>query len=293
MTVVSPWTRSTGADPSECGSISDLTSTSGATVPQLDANLLYVQDVPIADPTDPNYRSYDATDLPAGFQCLGNDGSTVIDGSNGSAGWRFGSVQHPSVGEAPASGWYLNGNDPTTADPTRWDSTTPAYGCRSGDLFVKGKVSVQTTAGSENYIYITGDMTYADKNADVIGLVGQNGVLVWNPMTSAAVPMLPGANREIDAAIVSVAHTFQVQNFDRGPVRGTLTLFGSLAQKFRGPVGTGTTTTQITGYSKNYAYDPLLVSVTPPKFLQPSATSFVLIRYASVKTAFDAAGAPQ
>ena len=145
-------------------------------------------------------------------------------------GWRFGTTQYPAVGEAPASGWYLNGTD-----SSHWDTTTPAYGCRSGDLFVKGKVTTQTTAGSENYIYVTGDITYGDKNSDVLGLVGQNGVLVWNPMSALNLPLLPGINREIDAAIVSVAHTFQVQNFDQGPVRGTLTLFGSLAQKFRGP----------------------------------------------------------
>ena len=43
----------------------------------------------------------------------------------------------------------------------------------------------------------------------------------------------------------------------------------------------------------NYAYDPLLVSVSPPKFLAPSATTFVLIRYASVPLAFDANGVAQ
>ncbi len=91
--------------------------------------------------------------------------------------------------------------------------------------------------------------------------------------------MLGGGNREIDAAILSVAHTFTVQNCEhglgpRGPDR-----FGSIAQKFRGPIGQSGGPT---GYSKNYAYDPLLVSVSPPKFLAPSATSFILIRYASV-----------
>jgi hypothetical protein len=293
MTVVSPWTKYTnitatsGSDPGECGSVAALHSAAGATVGQLDANLLYVQNVP-TDSSDPNYSSTSASAVPAGFECLGTDGSTAIDGSNASAGWRFGGDQYPAAGEAPASGWYLNGTD-----SSHWDTTTPAYGCRSGDLFVKGKVATQTTAGSENYIYVTGDIAYGDKNSDVLGLVGQNGVLVWNPMSALNLPLLPGLDREIDAAVVSVAHTFQVQNFDQGPVRGTLTLFGSLAQKFRGPVGTGTTTTQITGYAKNYAYDPLLVSVTPPKFLAPSATSFVLVRYASVETAFTAAGAPE
>ncbi|HEY0373338.1 MAG TPA: hypothetical protein VGC94_00980 [Amnibacterium sp.] len=293
MTVVSPWTRYTnitatsGSDPAECGSVSGLHSAQGATVPQLDANLLYVQNVP-SDPADPNYSSTDTTSLPPGLECLGTDGSTVLADSNASSGWRYNGVQYPAPGEAPASGWYLNGTD-----STKWDTTTPAYGCRSGDLFVSGSVSVQTTAASENYVYVTADVRDVDKNSDVLGLVGQNGVLVYNPLSSLQVPLNLAGNREIDAAIVSVAHTFQVQNFDRGPARGTLTVFGSLAQKFRGPVATSANGVIITGYAKNYAYDPLLVAVTPPKFLEPSATSFILVRYASVDNAFDASGAPQ
>ncbi|MGN6742082.1 MAG: hypothetical protein ACTHJL_02130 [Amnibacterium sp.] len=292
MTVVSPWTKytnttaTTGSNPTQCGAISALHSALGATVPQLDANLLYVQNVP-ADSSDPNYSSTLSSGLPSGFTCLGTDGSTAISGSSGSAGWRYGTVQYPQATEAPASGWYLNGTDSSA-----WDTTTPAYGCRDGDLFVQGQVTVQTTAASENYVWVTGDVKDKDKNHDVLGIVGQNGVLVYNPLSALNVPLLTN-NREIDAAIVSVAHTFQVENFDKGTVRGTLTLFGSLAQKFRGPVGTGTATAQTTGYTKNYAYDPLLGSITPPKFLSPSATSFILIRYNSVATAFDATGAPQ
>jgi hypothetical protein len=293
MTVVSPWTRYTnitatsGTDPAECGSVSALHSGAGATVPQLDANLLYVQDVP-TDTTDPNYSPTDSGSLPSGFECLGPDGSTALADSNASAGWRYNGVQYPEAGESPASGWYLNGTD-----STKWDTTAPAYGCRSGDLFVRGTVAVQTTAASENYVYVTGDIKDKDKNRDVLGLVGQNGVLVHNPMSALSVPLNLAGNREIDAAIVSVAHTFQVQNFDRGPARGTLTVFGSIAQKFRGPVATSANGVIITGYAKNYAYDPLLVAVTPPKFLEPSATSFVLVRYASVDVAFSATGAPQ
>jgi hypothetical protein len=293
MTVISPWTQYTNADatsgtsPAQCGSLPALHSSTGATVPQLDANLLYVQDVPTAA-SDPNASSTASTALPTGFTCLGSDGSSTLPGSNGSAGWRFGTVQYPLAGEAPAPGWFANGTD-----RTHWDVSTPAYGCRSGDLFVKGEVSVQTTAGSSNYIYVTGDITDKDRNTDVLGLVGQNGVLVWNPMSALSLPLLAGLNREIDAAMVSVAHTFQVQNFDTGPLRGTLTVFGSLAQKYRGPVGTGIASAQVTGYVKSYTYDPLLAALTPPKFLSPSATSFVLMRYASVGTAFDAAGAPR
>jgi hypothetical protein len=113
---------------------------------------------------------------------------------------------------------------------------------------------------------------------------------VWNPVKADDTEILSGNNREVDAALLSVAHTFMVQNYDRGGYRNNLKLFGSIAQKFRGPVGTSIGGSPATGYTKSYAYDPLLVTVSPPKFLAPSATSFTLVRYASVDLAFDSSG---
>ena len=55
-------------------------------------------------PSDPNYSSTAASDVPAGFECLGTDGSAAIDGSNASAGWRFGSTQYATVGSRSHSG---------------------------------------------------------------------------------------------------------------------------------------------------------------------------------------------
>ncbi len=153
MTVVSPWTKFTnttatsGSTPSYCGSISALHSSAGATVPQLDSNLLYVQNVP-ADPADPNYSGTDSASLPSGFTCLGPDGVTALPDSNGSAGWSYGSVRYPRTGEVPASG-FVN-----KLVSTLWDTTTPAYGCRNGDLFVSGTSAsrrpppARTTCGS-------------------------------------------------------------------------------------------------------------------------------------------------
>ena len=174
-----------------------------------------------------------------------------------------------------------------------WDTTTPAYGCRNGDLYVSGKVSTLTTAASANYVYVTSDITYANKATNILGLVGAHAVLVYNPMRiSTDVPLLTDFNREIDAAILSVDNTFQVQNYFHGGTRGQLTVFGSIAQKFRGPVGSVDPDTglQLTGYTKAYQYDPVLKTISPPKFLAPSSTSFSVTRYASVPSAFTPLG---
>ena len=113
-----------------------------------------------------------------------------------------------------------------------------------------------------------GDLLYANKDTDMIGLVGQNAVWVYSPINTSGNYIL-GNNREIDAAILSVAHTFQVQNYTAGG-RGTLTVYGSIAQRFRGTVGT----TGGSGYTKAYAYDPRFRYSAPPKFLSPATTTY-------------------
>ncbi len=103
-------------------------------------------------------------------------------------------------------------------------------------MFVKGDLKGQVTVAAENFVYATGDIKYEDDSRDMLGLVGNNAVLVWNPMNTSNDNMLTDSSRRIDAAILSVAHTFQVQNYDRGGNRGTLTINGAIAQKFRGIV---------------------------------------------------------
>jgi hypothetical protein len=215
-----------------------------------------------------------------------NAASMPTTTSSGSAGWIFkdsdGTVRFPLAGESPATDW-------DNSTKTAWDTTTPAYGCRNGDAFVSGTLSGQLTIASDNYVYATGDVRYQDPTGDVLGLVGNNGVLVWNPMASA-VPMLPAKNREIDAAILSPAHTFMVQNRDIGPYRGVLTIKGSIAQNYRGSVATSVNGSVVTGYSKDYGYDSRFITVTPPYYLKPTSASFKVSAYASTAIAFDSTG---
>ena len=59
-----------------------------------------------------------------------------------------------------------------------------------------------------------------------------------------------------------------MQAYDEGAKLGTLRVFGSIAQKFRGPVGTGDGSSG-TGYLKNYNFDTRLRYSPPPYFLDP------------------------
>ncbi len=80
-------------------------------------------------------------------------------------------------------------------------------------------------------------------------------------------------NPVIDAAILSTAHSFINDNFQCGANLGELTIWGSIAQFWRGTVGRGES-----GYIKNYNYDDRLAAEQPPSFLSPSTTSWKLGR---------------
>ncbi|WP_298457772.1 hypothetical protein [uncultured Cellulomonas sp.] len=267
MVVRSPWTRATnvvgdtptsGSAPAHCGrpgsDPGSLGGPTGAVVPVPDDNVVYVQNVPTRD-TDPNY----AATPPAGLTP-----STATDAGNG-------------------LGYPL----PTEAAPLGSTQAQPAYGPRNGDVFVSGVLQGQVTIAAENYIYAVGDVKLADARRDMLGLIGNNAVFVWNPVTSSRQSLLGGSNRRIDAAIMSVAHTFGVQNYDRGGNRGTLTVNGAIAQRFRGIVRGGSGTN---GYAKNYVYDERFTSVGPPKFLSPVNVTYGVNVWVEVGRAMRADG---
>lgn len=274
MNVRSPWTirtnvsQTTGVpstSPAQCGTpgtgTGALGSSTGATIDVLPSNVIYVQNVPTLT-TDPNFRSTP----PSGFACV-----------NSNTGWTFGTDRYPATNEIT---------------PTGSTSTNPAYGCRNGDLFVQGTFNGAATIAAENYVYITGDLVYADAADDILGIVGNKSVFVWNPMrnTSSGVrPLLTDTSRTINGSVLSVTNTFSVQNHANGSTsRGTLRIFGSIAQKFQGVVGLSG---GVVGYQSAYTYDTRLSYMAPPKFLSPVSSSYGITQYATVPAAFTATGA--
>jgi hypothetical protein len=65
----------------------------------------------------------------------------------------------------------------------------------------------------------------------------------------------------------STSGTFWYENYNSG-LQNVINLLGGVIQNARGPVGTfdQSTNTLLTGYSKNYVYDPRLGSAPPPFF---------------------------
>lgn len=267
MNVRSPWTLKTqvagepaasGRVAPECGAIADLRSSAGATVNVPANNVIFVQNVPsermgVGAVQDPNYSA-----SVAGVSC------TFATNGNG--------VGYPVKNEKVAS---------------------TAYGCRNGDVFVEGVVNGKVTLTAENFVYVVGDLTYQNKSdtpdGDVLGLVGQNAVYVWNPINSSGKCLDSYCNngRTINAAILSVAHTFMVQNYNQLGNRGSLTVLGSIAQKYRGLVGT----LSGSGYKKAYSYDTRFRTTAPPKFLSPLSATYGVTTWIEINPVFDRTGA--
>jgi hypothetical protein len=89
-------------------------------------------------------------------------------------------------------------------------------------------------------------------------------------------------NPTIQAAILSVAHSFRVQNYKYGEDNlGAITINGAIAQKYRGIVGTINTS----GYGKNYNYDTRLKYQSPPHFLTPIAAAWQIVTWVEQKAA--------
>jgi len=172
-----------------------------------------------------------------------------------------------------------------------------SYSCKAGDVFLQGTLAGRLTVAARNDITVTGSVLYKNgiggSSADVLGLIANGDVEVYHPVKCTNPPPagffcndftnidVGLTNIELDAAILSVNHSFTVQNFDKGAKLGNLTVKGGIYQYFRGAVGTGGGTG--TGYAKDYRYDKRLKSLPPPSFLDPVAAPWAAGAYAEVK----------
>jgi hypothetical protein len=154
---------------------------------------------------------------------------------------------------------------------------TTKYDCSYGTAFVSGTLTGRVTIATSRDIVVTGNTTYAGgmTGSDALGLIPQGSAWVYHPVKSDGTNALPYADavRQIDAAILSVSHSFIAQNYFRGAALSSSTdessklrVRGSILQKHRGPVGAPSVPA---GYLKNYIYDPRLLNAPPPFFLRP------------------------
>jgi len=158
-----------------------------------------------------------------------------------------------------------------------------------GNLYVSGTYTASMTLAAKNDIIIRPDTNSATSaslvkpaGSDwVLGLIANNFVRVYHNVSTDRdggcdnniAPVLDDVT--IDAAILSLAHSFVVDNWRCGNDLDQLKVTGAIAQKYRGAVGT----TKPSGYTKDYNYDDRLRYRSPPFFLEPVSASWGVVRY--------------
>ncbi len=173
---------------------------------------------------------------------------------------------------------------------TGWD-----YPCKAGDVFIEQEggssshaLAGRLTVSANNNLYVTNHVDYAGGTTGgaFLGLIAEQFVYVWHPVNGSTNLALPGqttafVDARISAALLSVRHAITVQNHHLGAGLGTLNITGALTQKYRGIVRRGTA-----GYAKNYVYDERLAYDAPPRFLNPTISSFSAVRTQERKPRF-------
>jgi hypothetical protein len=194
----------------------------------------------------------------------------------------------------PANGviYVKNGTSACNTQPPIRADYAESASC--GNLYVSGSYATSMTLGAQNDIIVgpvpntrssNGDLVKVDDSDAVLGLIANNFVRVDHPVDrSSGCSNYSDTNNPvmrdvtIEAAILSLQHSFMVDNYDCGSPLGTLTVNGAIAQKYRGPVGTGSGGSASTGYVKNYNYDDRLRYRSPPFFLNPVDAAWSVIR---------------
>jgi len=193
---------------------------------------------------------------------------------------------------ASGNGLTLNGTtrivlrDNGTMDVTNsnrgWSNqnmSLPANGAlfvTTGDVTISGTLNGQLTVGTDRSIVVSDNVTYNTDprvdptSTDTLGLIAERDVVI-----SRNAPH----DVEVDASVMALGDSFTVEQYWRGPAKGTLTVYGGIIQDERGPVGTfnPSTNTKVSGYTKDYQYDARLMTDPPPFY--PTTGDYVVVTW--------------
>ena len=293
MRVWSRWSAATSLNPG-CGTATDLRSGSGALIEVPNNKLILVQNVPATqkspDPVPPS-DACTAGAIGDGLPVANDYGSTLSESKctygtayiEGNLKGRVtisadnnvivtGDLKYVGGQNGQDALGLVAGNSVKVYHPVEqtlacrnrgvYDNNGAEYfyNCRFNDSTMRGYFGCSDRT---NYTY-QGSSAYRIASCDEIGtyanLSRPNGGVFQNPA--------------VYASILTLQHSFGVQVYDKGDSLGTLTVFGSIAQRYRGPVGTSNSSGAASGYLKNYNYDSRLRYSPPPYFLDPVRASW-------------------
>lgn len=215
----------------------------------------------------------------SGFLCTGTTSSTC------SAITPINLVTNPIIYATTVSGATCTGDSAHYApDNVSYSQVTSssspvrgAYLGGCGDVYVTGTYSTPMTIASADDIVVT---TGGFKNStDVDGTTSPSGSATAGLVANQYVRVMHTCSGNpavtIDAAILTLQHSFFVDNYDCGGAPSTyLSVHGAIAQYFRGIValeGSG-------GYLKDYNYDDRLAVLLPPYLFDLQNTQWAVFR---------------
>jgi hypothetical protein len=164
-----------------------------------------------------------------------------------------------------------------------------------GDVYVHGTYNQPITIVSDHDIIVVGNTSSSICYTPTAtceanpGLVTSTTDSSGDPTGSATVGLVAGdfvrvmhaasttpQAITIDAAILTLAHSFMVDNYSTGSSnpQPQLTVHGAIAQRYRGIVGT----VGSAGYLKNYHYDDRLKVILPPYLFSISTAGWEVSR---------------
>ena len=212
---------------------------------------------------EPPTTSADATPAQE-YGCYYSGGNATITLSSPSSGNTNITVSGSGLTATKASG---NTNSCPVGTAFALSSMNSGLIYVNGQISISGSMSGQLDIVSATNILLTGNITYPSGNINTT--TGTDTVDSLGLIASDSVEVMDVKNETIDAAILAVNDSFYVENWGGAGNLGTLTVFGAIAQNFRGPVGTFSGSTILDGYSKAYQYDNSLQTLWPPYFLAP------------------------
>jgi len=132
---------------------------------------------------------------------------------------------------------------------------------------VKGKLQGKLTIASRGDLRIVDDIVYKTDprtdptSTDILGLISEANVVM-----AATAANLDSGDETVMASIMALGESFTAENYASGSPRGKLKLYGGIIQERRGPVGTFSGSTTVSGYQKAYSHDIRLVDSPPPGY---------------------------
>lgn len=155
--------------------------------------------------------------------------------------------------------------------PALYDIPTNGVFFVDGKIELEGELKGQMTIGCDGDIEIMDDVVYHTDprsdptSTDLLGIVAEGDVFMDGDQYGENVDV---GDETIMAVIMALDESWTVENYNSGSPRGNLVVYGGLIQERRGPVGTFNPWTSeiVTGYAKDYSYDPRLMDNPPPFF---------------------------